>query len=638
MSADQVMRRIQKLPQELVHRIAAGEVVDRPASALKELCENSLDAGATILRITIVGGGIDLIEVDDDGLGMDRDNLERSLERHATSKISTLEDLDHIYSLGFRGEALAALSSVSFLEIESLAQGAAESWALSCDGSMQRSIKPGLRLGQGTRVSVKDLFFNTPARRKFLRKPSAEARSCVEVLRELAMAHPNVAWHWTVVDQKGEVVDSCQLPVAPQVERCQALWEQQGRVFEVNNVDHFQLKRMSLIGLYPPASTRHSRSVSLVVNGRVVIDKRLPFAVREAWSGLIEVGVYPVLHVNLEVDPSLIDVNIHPQKRELRWPTGFSLGGIVFKALQSVLRGAPRESDSRDSSSPLQGSESTEVSFFGATEMGDSQGFHAGTASTPRGATTWERSQAPRPLISDFDLVGSLAPRISDLSQTLKSPESVASTAKARTGFVQSQASPGQPFASMRVVGEVGAAWILLESRAGLVLVDQHAAHERVRFEELCRKPLIRSKPLLIPIELKLPLGIDVEDQSLHETLHSFGFESDYTQTAQSGRLVINAVPEADRKLDWSEMLNELFEREHAGVSRESYLARIRVQLAASLACHSSVRRGQRLGIDEIKSLLVSMDQLNWGGLCPHGRPLWFVLSHSMIEEFFHRS
>jgi DNA mismatch repair protein MutL len=612
-------RPVRLLPPEIIHRIAAGEVVDRPASALKEVLENSLDAGARRLRVTITDGGLRSIEVEDDGCGLSRADLEVCLQRHATSKISALEDLDAILSLGFRGEALSAISSVSQLSIETFREGEPHAWKLQVSGGLQQEIRPAQRR-RGTLVKIEDLFFNVPARRKFLKKAGSEAQECVDTLEALALAHPEVAFEWYVVDAKGEVREQTALSPSPSLaQRFAELCPAKGELLHILSEPRAEgVAKVEIALIKPPASGRGQKAIRLSVNGRAVQDKRLPYALRDAFTGLIEVGHFPHAYIRLEVDPAVIDVNIHPQKKEIRWPSGFSLAGIVYSLV--------RPHFTVSSASPLPPVFQQDFRFNGDQIPEFTSPTLAATMDLPAPA---QGGMQMHPTYTGPSEISSFVPTVlssSPAPQTFSLP--------------QASQSPRPPFrfASLRVVGEVGAAWIVCESDKGLVLIDQHAAHERINFERILKKTdLIRSKPLLLPLRLKLPHSLDDSEAELLSCLESLGFEFADRELSKPGEIEFIAVPEADRKVSWEDLLQDAFDEISKGEKGSELRAKLETRIAASLACHGSVRRGQRLAADQIIQLLKDMDSVEWGGLCPHGRPLWFELAHDSIEALFHR-
>lgn len=611
---------VQVLSQEVIHRIAAGEVVDRPASVLKELIENSVDAGSTDVKVTIIEGGLKAIIVEDNGIGMNDKDLSLCLQRHATSKIRRVEDLDQLFSLGFRGEALAAISSVSEIEIHTYREGAG-AWALKSRGGLQTYLGPGSQT-RGTRVEVKDLFYNVPARKKFIKSTSAEARACIDVLEHLALCFPNVAFSWySLKESTGDLLEDISLPSQTLADRVQSVVGLQEKPTMVSVSDGLPEGVLSLDLVFwgPPNFFATQKHITLCVNGRAVFDKRLGYSLREAYHGVISVGAFPAVHVNLEVNPDIIDANIHPQKKELRWPKGFSLAGLVFRQIRPYF---DAQKQSRFEDRPALFATDIQAKIFDnvSYEMSPSPSQRSYSASSPSPSF-----QAPVRESFNSETLDFLTN--SDVSDSHAAP--VASIQK-----------PSGYFSSMRVIGEAGARWILLESEKGLVVVDQHAAHERVNFERiLSRENLIRSVPLLTPLTYKLPPFLQSKEmrESLMNALEEFGFEFNRDEIVSVSELEIIAVPQADRNLKWSRWLEEIIEAAERDQEILGLLDKIRTHVAASLACHSSVRFGQRLEPEQIRSLLESMDAVQWGRYCPHGRSVHFELSHEELGKRFDR-
>lgn len=602
---------IRLLDPEVVSRIAAGEVVDRPASVLKELLDNSIDAGAKSIRVLVVEAGLKRLEVEDDGAGLTPEDLKVCTLRHATSKISGLDDLDAIGSLGFRGEALAAIASVSKLNIETYRDGSG-SWTWQSLGSTQGELLPSSRT-RGTRVRVEDLFFNVPARKKFLKSVSSEYSETRNILQAVAFSHPELSFEWHFINEKGELKEQARLPASSLVERLRALHELEGEILYIDSADPAPgVRRVQAAFYKAPVSSRFQKDIQLSVNGRPVTDKRLPYSLREAYNGLIEVGQYPVGVISMDVDPSEIDVNIHPQKKEIRWPKEFNLASMAYGLLR------PHFELSRQAPAP----QSEPISFFDNIAPAARSGNPSLTTTrswADPAATNW----AP-PAANSWVPPTTTARPVSSKSSFSKKEETL----------------PPFRFAELRTVGEVGAAWIVCESPQGFILIDQHAAHERVNFERILRsKQLLRSKPLLIPHVQALPPHFADSKTEVAGVLAELGFEvsEESLSDTDSDTLELIAVPEADRSIAWDDLLEDIFSDVQAGSQIAHWPEHLRVRLAASLSCHGSVRRGQRLTNDEIKALLASMDEVEWGGLCPHGRPVWLPLSHEWVEEQFHR-
>ncbi len=611
------VRKVRLLPQEVIHRIAAGEVVDRPASVLKELLDNSIDAGASHIRVLLIDGGLKSLEVEDNGSGMSRDDLEVCTLRHATSKIESVDDLDAIQSLGFRGEALAAISSVSSLKIESVQKGG-KAWLLESKGGIRPELRPASR-HQGSRVVVDDLFFNVPARKKFLKSLGSELNECLETLTSVALAHPEISFEWHALDaQSGEIKKTKTLIAGTLRDRFEAIYAQQADMLHFEQLPSLpEIKKVEIAIYRPPMSSNFQKTVRLSVNGRPVIDKRLPYSLREAFGGLIEVGRYPIFQANLMVDVHSVDVNIHPQKKEIRWPHNFSLASFLYSLVrpQFEIRSAPTVSaeqavffagDSAEISRPIENpSPMLSIMPDGVGGTADSDAF----------------AEMKSPAIANFN------PAQSESRDFLRGE---APRKKALISLPESQ--PRFRFSHLRVIGEAGAAWILCESESGVVLIDQHAAHERVNYERILNhKTLLRSKPLLFPLDLPESAEWEGLLSPLATALKELAFELSDDEKS------IIAVPEADRKIDWSKWIQDILEELRSSEEKVGRLQKIRTEIAASLSCHGSVRRGQRLSHDEIHALLQSLDEVAWGGLCPHGRPVWFELSHEKIEESFHR-
>lgn len=607
---------VRLLDPEIVSRIAAGEVVDRPASVLKELLDNSIDAGATHIRVLVIDAGLRKLEVEDNGAGMSPEDLKVCTLRHATSKIQKLDDLDAILSLGFRGEALAAVASVAKLKIET-ARGDSGAWIFESLGSTQGSLKPTTR-SKGTKVTVEDLFFNVPARKKFLKNVSSEFSETRDVLWAVALAHPSIAFEWHFITDKGELKEQESLHPSSLAERLRALHKIEGEILVTDGKDTMEgILRAEAAFYKAPVASRFQKSIHLTVNGRPIQDKRLPYSLREAYSGLIEVGQYPVGVLHLEVDPSLIDVNIHPQKKEIRWPKEFNLSSFAYRLLRPHFEVRNLASFSTQSTS------TQEISFWETSLSSPELPSISSTASR----LAYENLS---------DTASSSASSLSSFSPAPK--ESISAPIRARLA-APIESRPTFRFQELRVVGELGAAWIVCEAPTGMILIDQHAAHERVNFELILRsKTLLRSKALLIPYVQTLPPYLADQKEILIKTLEDLGFEvSQDSQDSSEDSLEFIAVPEADRYVPWDSILSQIFLELQSGQLIEHWPDHLKYKLAASLSCHGSVRRGQRLNHDQIKALLVSMDEIQWGGLCPHGRPVWLSLSHDWIEEQFHR-
>jgi DNA mismatch repair protein MutL len=587
-------RAIHLLPPELIHRIAAGEIVDRPASVLKELLENSSDAGATEIQVDLRDGGLSLIKVRDNGWGFSESDLHTALQRHATSKISTLSDLDAICSLGFRGEALAATASVSRLTIRTRRALDPQGWELESLGGQKLPLKP-TTCPLGTSVEVQELFFNVPARRQFLKSAASELSESWFVVQNFALAHPEISIRAFAIDSKGELKREAEWKASDSETRFVQVKNLVEEPIHSRRLDSaLGLKRIEVWLARPPQSSNHSRDIHFVVNGRPIVDKRLPYSLRDSLAGLIEPSRFPVALFVMDVDPHLIDVNIHPQKREVRWPDSVSAPGLAYRLV-------------RDALATLPGSLPSVKENQAAPEL----------SASPLFAVTELQEQTAVPVIG---VVPSAPARVDSLGSS---------------GFrTATREGAALRFSNLRVVGEVGASWIVAESELGLVLVDQHAAHERVEYDRWFRSDkLFRSRPVLLPQRIKVPEELLKSVPQVQSLLENLGFEME----THSSELELLAVPEADRRIDWKSFFEQLWERVREGMDPDALALKLRSDLAASLACHGSVRRGRRLKVEEIQELFQQLDQVDWGGLCPHGRPVYRVLTHESIADSFHR-
>lgn len=639
MSDVQTAPRVRLLPTEIIHRIAAGEVVDKPASILKEFVENSVDAGATSLRITVVDGGLKSIVVEDDGHGLTREDLENCAQRHATSKIQSIDDLEAIPHLGFRGEALAAAASVAKLTIET-AHAESGGWTLRVVGGVREPVVPSARR-KGTKVSLEDLFFNVPARRKFLRKPGLEANDVVDALEGLALAHPGVRMQWVLTDSKGEIREQRSFEPGTRVERLETLYADRTWTGVVTRRIDAPAEGVRFIEVsmgLPPAQSAQAKSVRLDVNGRPIQDKRLPYVAREAFSGLIEIGRFPWAHIAVSVDPSIVDVNVHPQKKELRWSAGFQLSSHVFGLIRGLL------AEGRPAKANEVVAEALEFNLTAAPRGAENLFTPTSESSTSADRRSFETSiESSGARVAMSSLATSSFSESGATIVTPTMPPAIAETAyvprsTAVRGSLQPGVTPKFRFSDLRVVGEVGAAWIVCEHRDGMLVIDQHAAHERVQFErELKKLSLLRTKPLFIPIPVKVPASLRDDIPAFRQALEAAGFELTDAEVSGANEVEIIAVPEADRALDWNDLVHDVVRRAESGLPIEGLIESLKVKVAASLACHGSVRRGQRLSNDEVRALLTALDEIEWGGLCPHGRPVWFLLRHDDIEARFHR-
>jgi DNA mismatch repair protein MutL len=559
---------IRALPQLLVSQIAAGEVVERPASVLKELLENSVDAGAQAITVALDAGGIKRVQVEDDGAGIARDELPLALARHATSKIATLEDLEGVATLGFRGEALAAIASVSRLSITSRTREAPHAAAVSAEGAQIGEVQPAAR-AQGTTVAVSDLYFNTPARRKFLRTEATELGHCDEAFRRIALAHPRIAF---MLKHNGRV--SQVLRAQDTAERAGALL---GDAFFSGSISvEAQTGSLRLRGR---TGTPHAQGGQyFFVNGRFVRDRLLSHAVREAYAQLLHGERQPAYVLFLEIDPRGVDVNVHPAKTEVRFREPRAVHQFVFHALERAL-------------SP-------------------------GAAEAPVAFATVNRAAG------------------------IQAAFSIQQPVAAYEAFVRSAAAPLPASEKAPPLGyalaQLHGVYILAQNEAGLVLVDMHAAHERIVMEKLkagLDAGAVQRQSLLVPAVLQAE-AIDIATaEENREALGRLGLE---LTASGPNELAVRAAPSPLAGGDIAGLARAvLAEVRQYGASQ--VLAARQNELLATMACHAAVRANRALTIPEMNALLREMEQTERSGSCNHGRPTWYQLTMADLDKLFMR-
>lgn len=601
------MPSIHVLPDLLISQIAAGEVVERPASVLKELVENSLDAGARTIRIELEEGGIRLIRVADDGTGIDRDDLALALARHATSKIATLEDLESVASLGFRGEALASIAAVARLTLTSRAEGAARAWRIAAQDGILTPIEPAA-LSRGTVVEVRDLFFNTPARRKFLKTPATEYAHCEEGLRRLALARPAVAF---------ELRHNGRLVWRHEAQRWQAralavMGEDFARAARTIDVTAGPLRLYGLVGL--PTYSRAGRDAQyLYVNGRHVRDKLLNHAVREVYRDVLHHERHPAYVLFLELPPQGVDVNVHPAKTEVRFRDARGVHQFVFHGLQRVL---------------------AEPSFGPSTQVeGEIPAARSSSWTAPAAAPPSPLPHATEPQAGAGQVSLPLAAAEPTAYYGMVA-EALASPAPSRVepASLTAHASPPLGFALAQLAG----IYILAENEHGLIVVDMHAAHERILYERLkaaLDAQHLATQPLLIPVVFAAtPLEMAAVEEH-GETLAALGFE---LTAVSPTHLAVRAVPAMLKHADAEGVARQLLKALQSYAAGEVLTAR-RDELLATIACHAAVRANRRLTLPEMNALLRDLERIPRADQCNHGRPTWFQLTLADLDRMFLR-
>ena len=580
---------IQQLPDHLINQIAAGEVVERPASVIKELVENSLDAGAEAIQIDVIAGGQKLMRIRDDGKGIDKSEIKLALSRHATSKISSLDDLEAVASLGFRGEALPSIASVARLTLCSRTSGADSAWQVDADGGDITAPKPAAH-PPGTTVEIHDLFYNTPARRRFLRTERTEFSHIEKWVRRLALSRPEVGFTLTH-NQRTVLQTSAAKTEAEQRKRiakiCGDAFADQCVAIE-RETDGIALS--GWIGL--PTFNRSQPDMQYwFVNGRSISDKTLAHAVRHAYRDVLFHGRYPAYVLNLTMDPAGVDANAHPAKHEVRFRDGRRIHGVVSQSIDVALKNT-RPGGHNITPIPM-----TRESVFNQGSMP--------LQSRPSSSGVRETLAAYRSMAT--------APSLADM------PENA--TEVPPLGFA---------------VAQLAGVYILAENAEGLVIVDMHAAHERITYEKLKKgfddRNLVR-QPLLVPETLSVAESEASLIEESGDVLASLGL---VVNRAGPTSVSVREVPALLKNSDIESLLRDvLSDLSEAGQSNR--IADAGDDYLATMACHHSVRANRLLSHDEMNALLRQMEETERADQCNHGRPTWTTVTMSELDRLFLR-
>jgi DNA mismatch repair protein MutL len=593
---------IRRLPEDLINRIAAGEVVERPASALKELVENALDAGAGRVDVALAGGGIDRIEVGDDGCGMDPADMALALERHATSKLVD-DDLLSVATLGFRGEALPSIASVARLSVESRPRGG-DGWRLVRDHGAKMGEGPAA-LPPGTRVLVEDLFGKVPARRKFLRSPRAEYGACVDVVKRLAMARPEVAF---ALSHDGRRVFS----VGAGEDRPARVAALTDPALAANSIpiDHLRgAVRLGGVAGVPTFNRGVADHQYLFVNGRPVKDRLLIGAVRAAYADLLARDRHPLLALFIDLPPEEVDVNVHPAKTEVRFREPALIRGLIVGGLRQALDAA--------------GHRSIQAADAGAMARWQQEGSPPAPPREFGGEPGWNSPPA---------FAGGAGGGSSSLLSDAHAPFLPQGRAEPATASVPDRHA--FPLGVAR--GQVAATYIVAEAEDGLVLVDQHAAHERLVLERMRRALAdggVARQALLLPevVELDEPACDRLEER--FGELADLGLE---LERFGPRAVLVRAVPALLKTGEARGLVTDLADELAAFDTALALKERLDL-VAATMACHGSVRAGRHLSVAEMNALLREMEITPHSGQCNHGRPTWVKLSRNDLEKLFGR-
>jgi DNA mismatch repair protein MutL len=608
---------VRQLSEAVVNRIAAGEVVERPASVVKELVENALDAGARHIEVVTDGGGRRLIRVSDDGAGMTRADLALAVERHATSKLPD-DDLLDIRTLGFRGEALPSIGAVAHLTITTRHAGEPHAWAITVDGGDKAELKPGA-LGEGTRVEVRDLFYATPARLKFLKSDRSEGEAIRDVVRRLAMSRPDVAFT-LAGEERAPVTWAAALPGA--AGRLARLADILGGEFRANAAEvRGGREGLAIEGFaaLPTLTRANSLGQYLFVNGRPVRDKLLIGVVRAAYADYLPRDRHPIVALFVTVDPREVDVNVHPAKAEVRFRDGGLVRSLLIRTLQEAL--------ARDGQRAATTGGSATIAALRPEVIA--------RRDTPRGGWDWRRSPA-RPMDARGFVAATRGGAALGLAEAAQAAFDVgAPSADARVDVIEPAADLlDRPLGAARA--QVHETYIVAQSRDGIVIVDQHAAHERIVYERLkasLASTGIARQILLIPEIVELDEA-DVERLVARaDELARYGL---LIEPFGPGAVAVRETPSLLGEIDARALMRNL--AEHIAEWDEALpLERRLMHVAATMACHGSVRAGRRLKPEEMNALLREMEATPNSGQCNHGRPTYVELKLADIERLFGR-
>lgn len=654
------MKPIRLLDTRLANQIAAGEVVERPASVAKELLENSLDAGAKRLTIEVENGGVKLLRIRDDGHGIPKEQLPLALSRHATSKISELEDLEGVSTLGFRGEALASISSVSRLNLTSNTEGQESGWQAQVEGRDMAAVVVPAPHPIGTTIEVKDLFFNTPARRKFLRTEKTEFSHLEEVVKRLALSRFDVGF---ILRHNQRSIHQLR-PAITQAEKDRRVASLCSPKFIENaviiDVEASGLKLSGWVGL--PTFSRASADLQyFFVNGRVIRDKLVAHAVRQAYRDVLYHGRHPTFVLYLELDPTLVDVNVHPTKHEVRFRDGRTVHNFLFSTLNRALGEIrpddhlpPTAMDSLQSKEvatgvaggEFKGQENISLlntpkpaeSSFGSSfreSSGKSSGESSG-GSSQRGSmassSAPEPGQVKRQLQAYSQLYSTSSDAVDSESAMVVNDAPIAADVKASEPLPESSLTPPLGFAIAQLKG----IYILSEAEQGMILVDMHAAHERITYERMklaWSADGIRAQPLLVPKSIAVS---DREADCAEENSQYFDRLGLQLERMGPETLLVRQVPVMLQKADVEKLVRDVLSDLMQHGSSDRVEAHIN-EILATMACHGSVRANRRLSIEEMNALLRDMEQTERSGQCNHGRPTWTLLTMDQLDKLFMR-
>lgn len=613
--------RIKQLPPKLVNQIAAGEVIERPASVVKELLENSIDAGATRVEIDVEQGGVKLIRIRDNGCGMSRDELPLALDRHATSKIASLDDLESVRTMGFRGEALPSIASVSQLTVTSKGEGEEQAWSIKADGSEQRpDISPASH-PQGTTIEIRDLFFNVPARRKFMKTERTEFNHIDTLVKRIALSTPHLG---ITLRNNGKVVT--QLRAADRRE------EMEKRVANLCGpafmeqclyVDHEAagLKLRGWVGL-PTFSRSQADLQYFFVNGRIVRDKLVTHAVKQGYQDVMYHGRHPAYVLHLDIDPKLVDVNAHPTKYEVRFRESRMVHSFLYSTLNKLL------ADTKAGSNEAGAARNAELHQLGQANSG------AGSLSA---FNTGAMQQSPMGLQDGGMGVTESVPSYQSTFQPSLNDRGDYQSSSAQMAQINAAAeAQGHDHPLGYALAQLHGLYVIAQNQQGMIIVDTHAAHERVTYEKLksaYEQQGIQAQPLLVPAAIAVSeKEADTAEQHA-QAFAQLGFE--LTRNAPES-LLIRQIPVLLGNGDAEALVRDVLADLIAHGSSERIKEAVN-EVLSTMACHGSVRANRQLTLPEMNALLREMEATERSGQCNHGRPTWTQLTVDQLDKLFMR-
>ena len=615
--------RIKQLPPKLVNQIAAGEVIERPSSVVKELLENSIDAGATRVEIDVEQGGVKLIRIRDNGCGMSREELPLALDRHATSKIASLDDLESVRTMGFRGEALPSIASVSQLTVTSKGQGEEQAWAIKADGSEQLpDISPASH-PQGTTIEIRDLFFNVPARRKFMKTERTEFNHIDTLVKRIALSTPHLG---ITLRNNGKVVT--QLRAADhrqEMEKRVASLCGPAFMEQCLYVDHEAagLKLRGWVGL-PTFSRSQADLQYFFVNGRIVRDKLVTHAVKQGYQDVMYHGRHPAYVLHLDIDPKLVDVNAHPTKYEVRFRESRMVHSFLYSTLNRLL------ADTKAGSNEAGAARNEELHQLG-------QGTPSSLSAFNMGSAAGVMQQSPMGLQDGGMGVNESVATYHSAFQPSSNDRGNYQASSVQMAQVNAAAeAEGHDHPLGYALAQLHGLYVIAQNQQGMIIVDTHAAHERVTYEKLkvaYEQQGIQAQPLLVPAAIAVSeKEADIAEQSA-QAFTQLGFE--LTRNAPES-LLIRQIPVLLGNGDAEALVRDVLADLIAHGSSERIKEAVN-EVLSTMACHGSVRANRQLSLPEMNALLREMEATERSGQCNHGRPTWTQLTVDQLDKLFMR-